>query len=122
MIGSFNAEFALTADTFSSPSLSAMIAIETRHTCPAIPTGTTVWSVSAAPGIIALIARLTRTAHTLADGRINTVLVGDAAYASRSVDAILTNRRRPAASGVVRHIAGRADRIDALVAIAIAVT
>jgi hypothetical protein len=89
---------------------------------PTIATGTTVWCVSAAPGIVSLIARLTRTTHTLADAWINTVFVGDAAYARRSVDAILTNRRRPAASSVVRHIARRADRIDALVAIAIAVT
>ena len=121
MIGSFNAELALTANAFSGSSLIAMIAIEAGYTLPAISTGTTVWCVSITARIVALIARLTRTAHTLANVWINTVFVGDAAYAPRSVDAILTNRRRPAASGVIRHIAGRADRIDALVAITITI-
>jgi hypothetical protein len=60
-------------------------------------------------------------AHTLADAWINTVLVGDAAYTRRSVDPVLANRRRPAASGVIAWIAGGTDGIDALLAVTIAI-
>jgi hypothetical protein len=57
----------------------------------------------------------------LADAWINTVLVGDAAYTRRSVDPVLANRRRPAASGVIAWIAGGTDGIDALLAVTIAI-
>jgi hypothetical protein len=96
-----------------------MIAIEAGYTLPAISTGTTVWCVSITARIVALIARLTRTTHTLASPNLITISVSNTANALAPIgDA---DWRRPTASGVIAWIAGGTDGIDALLAVTIAI-